>query len=212
MNEEAGRFLRELEIELGNSPHAEEILADYKMHVIEMLRDSESGNTKPLTYQEITERLGTPEELAAIWKEENSVTPKKMQRLFVFLNIALFLGGALLTLGYNVLEWQWLDELWRRLTELTTLIIFTYLFFWGLLGYEIGKAFGAKGKKIVNRTFLIAIIPNVILMYVIVFRLIPYSWFDPLLDRTFVLFSVLGTLSLYPICLLGYRWGRKKSV
>src|SRR5699024_4476584 len=133
-------------------------------------------------YADLVHRLGTPEELAAVWKEEKSITPKKMQRLFVFLNIAIFLAGAILTVGYNVLEWAWLDRLWGVLTESTTIIIFIYMFFWGLLGYEIGKAFGARGKKILLRTFIISVIPNLVLMYLIIFQFIPYEWFDPLLE------------------------------
>lgn len=210
MNEEAQRFLHELEKALVGEAYAKEIVHEYRMHLNAMLSELESNES--MTYKEIVDRLGTPEELAALWKEEKSVTPKNMQRLFVFLNIALFLGGALFTVGYNVLEWQWLDDLWKTLTESTTFMLFIYLFFWGLLGYEIGKAFGARGKKVLNRTFIICVIPNIVFMSLVLFRFIPSSWLDALPDGPFIIVCILGTIGLYPISLLGYRWGKKQSV
>lgn len=209
MNEEAERFLHQLEKALEGELKSNEIMAEYRMHIDELLQDAAEGK---VTYEFLCMRLGSPEELAQLWREEKSVTPRKMQRLFVFLNIALFLGGAIFTLGYNVLGWEWLAALWRALTEATTIIIFIYMFFWALLGYEIGKAFGARGKKILRRTFIVCIIPNLILMYLIVFRLIPYQWFGPLLDGPFVLLCILCTTALYPVSWIGYRWGRKQSV
>jgi len=210
MNPEAERFLQELNQAMEDDPKKEEIIAEYTMHVEDLLSDLPIDSDK--VYADLVHRLGTPEELAAVWKEEKSITPKKMQRLFVFLNIAIFLAGAILTVGYNVLEWAWLDRLWGVLTESTTIIIFIYMFFWGLLGYEIGKAFGARGKKILLRTFIISVIPNLVLMYLIIFQFIPYEWFDPLLELPFIILSVICTAVLYPISWLGYRWGRRASV
>lgn len=210
MNPEAERFLKDLERALHDVPNCREIIEEYEMHVKEMLAEfdgMESG-----VYEHLIERLGSPQELAKIWKTEKSVTPKNMQRLFVFLNIALFVGGALFTIGYNVFEWKWLEALWKTLTESTTILILIYMLFWGLLGYEIGKAFGARGKRILVKTFIVCIIPNLILMYLIVFRLIPYEWFDPLLDAKFIVLCIICTFMLYPISWLGYRWGRKDSV
>lgn len=210
MNDEAQQFLQELAKELVNDSKKDEIIAEYTMHVQDLLADTSIENIS--VYDFLVDRLGSPEELAALWKEERSVTPRRMQRLFVLLNIALFLSGAIFTIGYNVLEWNWLEALWKTLTEATTIVILFYMLFWGLLGYEIGKAFGARGRKILNRTFVICVIPNLLLMYLIVFRLIPYEWFDPLLNGSFILICIFSTAALYPISWLGYRWGRKTSV
>lgn len=210
MNPEAQRFLQDLIEAMADDPKRDEIIAEYTMHVEDMLQDLPADTTN--IYETLVNRLGSPEELAALWREEKSVTPRRMQRLFVFLNIALFLGGALFTVGYNVLEWHWLDTLWNGLTEVTTIVILLYMFFWGLLGYEIGKAFGARGKKILLRTFMISVIPNLLLMYLIVFKFIPYEWFDPLLNGSFIILCILSTAALYPISWLGYRWGKRASV
>lgn len=210
MNAEANRFLQELKEAMADDSNRDAIIAEYTMHVEEFLL--ENPLEEAAIYETLVERLGSPEELASLWKEEKSVTPKKMQRLFVFLNIVIFIGGAILTVGYNVFEWQWLEILWRGMTEATTIIILIYMFFWGLLGYEIGKAFGARGKRILQRTFIICIIPNLLLMYLIVFRFIPFEWFGQLLDGTFILLCIIYTVVLYPVSWLGYRWGRKASV
>lgn len=210
MNAEAERFLHDLAKAMADDPNRDAIIAEYTAHVKDLLAEYDSEDIA--VYEVLVNRLGSPEELALLWKEEKSITPKKMQRLFVFLNAVIFIVGVILTIGYNVLEWQWLERLWNSLTEATTIVILIYMFFWGMLGYEIGKAFGARGKRILMRTFMISVIPNLLLMYLIIFRLIPYEWFDPLLDGAFIILCIACTAALYPISWLGYRWGRKASV
>ena len=55
-------------------------------------------------------RFGTPEEIAAMWKEELSVTPSKMKWLFIAVNILFFGGGSVLTLAHNLFDWSWLTS------------------------------------------------------------------------------------------------------
>jgi hypothetical protein len=204
------QFFQELDQVLGKHPEKEQIIAEYRSHVYEILHEanlSEAG-----IYEGITMRLGTPAEIATIWKEEAKVTPKKMQILFVLLNVFIFLGGISLTIAYNVYHIEWIEVLWERLTAVPSIIIMVYTAFWGLLGYEIGKEFGSGGLKILRRTFTYAVIPNLLLMYLIVFKLIPREWFGSLLNGPFILACILLTIVLYPISWIGYRWGRKASV
>lgn len=202
------RFFQELDQVLGKHPEKEEIIAEYRSHVYELLSEEDIQDV----YHEIVKRLGTPEEIAAIWKDEAKVTPKKMQLLFVILNVLIFLGGIILTIIYNVYHIEWIEVLWKRLTAVPSIIIMVYMAFWGLLGYEIGKEFGSGGLKILRRTFTYAIIPNLVLMYLIVFKLIPRDWFQPLLSGPFIVACIVLTIVLYPISWIGYRWGRKASV
>jgi len=210
MSEGEEQFLHELDKGIGNHPNKQDIMAEYEMHIYDLLEDVQIDEEN--IYQELTERLGTPEKLAALWKQEKAVTPNKMQLLFVLCNIAIFAGGTLLTIGYNIFEWQWLEALWAMLTNATSIIIIGYIFFWGLLGYEIGKAFGAGGYKLLKKTFLFSIIPNLVLMYLIIFRLIPYTWFGPLLSVRFIMVCIICTAVLYPVSWLGYKWGKRASV
>lgn len=174
------RFFQELDQVLGKHPEKQEIIAEYRSHVYELLREEDIQDAN--VYDEIVKRLGTPEEIAAIWKDEAKVTPKKMQLLFVVLNVLIFLGGIVLTIVYNVYHIEWIEVLWKRITAVPSIIIMVYMAFWGLLGYEIGKEFGSGGLTILRRTFTYAVIPNLVLMYLIVFKLIPHEWFQPLLS------------------------------
>ncbi|WP_249871473.1 HAAS signaling domain-containing protein [Oceanobacillus saliphilus] len=206
----AEQFLQDLDKEIGNHPDKQEILAEYELHVVELLNDMPVNETN--TYEELTKRMGTPSEIAKIWHQEESVTPKKTQWLFVLLNISIFIGGILLTLSNHVFHWGWAERLWAALTDATFIIMVVYASFWGLLGYEIGKEFGYGGFKLLNKTFIVSLLPNLILMYLSVFKLLPYEWFQPFLNIPFILLCIIFTGMLYPISWIGYRWGRKISV
>ncbi|MFA1819346.1 hypothetical protein ACDX78_03910 [Virgibacillus oceani] len=210
MSEGEQQFLQALDKEIGSHPNKQDIMAEYEMHVYDLLEEAQVDQED--IYWELVERLGKPEEIAELWKQDKSVTPSKMQLLFVLCNIAIFAGGTLLTIGYNIYDWNWLEALWAMLTNVTSIIIIGYIFFWGLLGYEIGKAFGAGGYKLLKKTFLFSIIPNLVLMYLIIFKLIPYAWFGALLSIRFIIVCILCTAVLYPVSWLGYRWGKRASI
>ena len=211
MERPKNRFLNELSKGLGNQLDRYEILREYESHIDEIL--IESGSLEEDTvYEMIVSRLGSPEEIIKIWREEFSVTPSNMKWLFILLNILFFGGGSLLTLAHNVYQWKWITAAWNHLTAIPTLIAILYLFFWALLGYEIGKGFGHNGRVLLNKTFLLSLIPNLILMVLTVFQIIPHSWFAPLLTKTFIIACIIFTIILYPISWIGYRWGRKASV
>ena len=107
MNPEAERFLKELENALDHDSAREEIMAEYEMHVKEMLTDLEGTQDK--VYEFLVDRLGSPEELADLWKNEKSVTPKNMQRLLCFLTSLYLLVGLYLpsrTIFWNGNGWM----------------------------------------------------------------------------------------------------------
>lgn len=206
------KFLAELGHCLENHPEKESILKEYDAHLDEFIMDlCELGDESKMLDQ-LYSRFGTPEEISAMWKEELSVTPSSMKWLFVAVNVLLFGGGGALTLAHNLLDWNWLTNLWNQLTSFPILIALIYMLFWALLGYEIGRGFGHKGKKLMERTFILALIPNVTLMVLTVFRIVPHKWFSPLLTETFIGICIFLTLLLYPVCLISYRWGKKASV
>ncbi len=206
------RFLEELSSGLGNHHDKENILREYEAHIDEIFIESLCENKKDITMEVLVSRLGEPQEIASMWEEELSVTPSRMKWLFIFLNIFLFIGGSLLTLVHNLYELKWISIIWRDLTSIPMLIAFAYLFFWALLGYEIGKGFGHGGRILLRKTFLFSLIPNLLLMVLTVFQIIPHSWFEPLLTKSFMIACILFTIILYPVCLLGYRWGKKASI
>ena len=205
-------FLADLAQGLGNHPEKDSILKEYSVHLDELLVDLYQIDDESELRAHVHSRFGTPEEIAAIWKEELSVTPSNMKWLFIALNILFFVVGGILTLAHNLLDWNWLNSLWANLTSFPIVIALVYMLFWALLGYEIGRGFGHKGKRLMTRTFILALIPNLTLMVLTVFRIIPHEWFSPLLKETFIALCILLTLLLYPVCLISYKWGKKASV
>ncbi|MFJ5713007.1 HAAS signaling domain-containing protein [Neobacillus sp. NPDC093127] len=212
MDQPKNRFLEELAIGLGSHPDKESILLEYESHIDEIIIESFDCTNEAEITDRIISRLGSPEEITALWKEELTVTPSNMKWLFILLNILFFGGGSLLTLAHNLYQWQWLSAIWNQLASIPTLLAFLYLFFWALLGYEIGKGFGHSGRRLLRKTFLLALIPNIVLMLLVVFKIIPHSWFAPLLTKTFIIACIIFTGILYPVSWIGYRWGRKASI
>jgi hypothetical protein len=205
-------FLTQLKHDLGTHKEKESILKEYEVHLDELLLELFHLKNESEVRDQIYSRFGTPEEIAAMWEEELSVTPSRMKWLFIAVNILFFGGGALLTLAHNLFDWSWLSRLWDQLTSIPILIALIYMCFWALLGYEIGKGFGYKGKRLLKRTFLLALIPNLTLMVLTVFNIIPHEWFSPLLTETFMGLCIFLTILLYPVCLISYRWGKRASV
>ncbi|MFJ7727607.1 HAAS signaling domain-containing protein [Neobacillus sp. NPDC097160] len=212
MERQKNRFLEELAKGLGNHQDKEEILLEYEAHIDEILSESYDCFNEDEVMTRIVSRLGSPEEITELWREELSVTPSNMKWLFILLNILFFGGGSLLTLAHNLFQWEWIASIWSYLTAIPTLIAFLYMFFWALLGYEIGRGFGHGGRRLLRKTFLLSLIPNLILMFLTVFHIIPHSWFAPLLTKTFIIACIIFTIFLYPISWIGYRWGRKASI
>ncbi|MUK89374.1 hypothetical protein GMD78_13480 [Ornithinibacillus sp. L9] len=210
MTDGGQQFLQELAKEIGNHPEKLSILEEYEVHISDLIQE-ESIPTDQV-YEQLLIRLGTPKEIASMWKQESRITPRKTQWLFVILNSLLFIGGGILTLSYNVLDWNWIEWLWASLTDISIIIMLIYILFWGLLGYEIGREFGHRGRELLRKTFFISVIPNFVFMYLIIFKLIPHEWFQPLLNVPFMVACIVLTAFLYPVSWIGYRWGRKASV
>ncbi|WP_456274503.1 HAAS signaling domain-containing protein [Bacillus sp. AK031] len=204
-------FLGELEDLLASHQDKGRVLREYEEHINHLMEEMDEADKDKLTCL-IHEKIGTPKEIASIWNAEWSVTPGKTQWLFVSANILLFISGSILTLLYNQYSWGWLHVFWMKLTGVPSVIIAVYIVFWVLLGYEIGKEFGSKGKTLLFRTMLLSLIPNILLMNLVLFHLIPHEWFDPLLNRSFIMTCILFTILLFPISWFGYRWGRRASV
>jgi hypothetical protein len=206
------KFLAELAQGFKSHQDKESILLEYEAHIDEILIEAFDCTDEDEVLRRIVSRLGSPEEILAAWQEELSVTPSNMKWLFILLNIFMFSSGSLLTLAHHLFQWAWLTYIWNQLTAIPTLIAFVYLFFWALLGYEIGKGFGHGGRGLLKKTFFLSLIPNLLLMILTVFEIIPHTWFEPLLTKSFMIACIIFTIVLYPVSWLGYRWGRKASI
>lgn len=206
-------YLKRLEKGLKRHPNVVEILEEYRQHIDDIRMDLDEPPSNEVAWMAILiERLGSPEEIIPMWMEEAEVTPEKTKWIFFLINSCFFITGSLFTLMYNLLEWDWLNLLWGRLTSIPFVLIFAYLVFWVLLGYEIGKEFGYGGKRLLRKTFFISLIPNITLMYLTLFHIISFKWFEPLLSAPFIGTCVAFTFILYPVSWIGYRWGKRASL
>ncbi|SDZ41604.1 hypothetical protein SAMN05421736_11247 [Evansella caseinilytica] len=207
-------YLTILEQELHHTADKDELIREMDLHISELLHELAlaKGLGEGAAMPEIVERLGAPEHVAAQYQTELEVTPKKVQWTFISVNIVFFIGGICLTLLYNLLPLPFVSHVWTTLTSITAVIIILYMLFWMLLGYEIGKEFGLGGRRLLIKTFYIALMPNILLMGLVVFRLMPMNWFDPLLTPPFIAVCILSTIVLYPVSYVGFRWGTIQSV
>lgn len=207
-------YLAQLKHSLGNHSDRQDILQEFELHLSELLAEihAAEGLDEPKAMAIAVERLGTPSEVASLYGAELDVTPEKTQWTFIGVNLSFFIGGIVLTLLYHHVPLRAVDQLWAFLTSIPFAIMVMYMGFWALVGYEIGKEFGLGGKRLLSTTFYIGLIPNILLMALVVFRIVPSHWFDPLLSPGFILACILGTLLLYPISYAGYRWGTIRSV
>ncbi|MBU9720914.1 hypothetical protein KS407_05555 [Bacillus alkalicola] len=207
-------YIDTLKEELKTVPHADEILDEIDLHLDDVLEDilCNQNVTETEAMEKLLERVGSPKELAAMYRQEFEVTPAKTQWTFISTNLIFFIIGIGLTIVYHLVPLTITNELWGFLTSIPTVIMVLYMVFWGLLGYEIGKEFGFGGRKLLYRTFYITLLPNLILMALVVFRVIPLGWFDPLLSQPFIIACILCTIILYPISYTGFRWGILRSL
>lgn len=206
-------FLLLLKQGIMKHPDKDRILEEYDLHISELILElSDQEEDQISVMDHVIKRLGTPDEIAALWHEEVSASPGKTKWLFILTNIFFFIGGSVLTLAYHLLEVKWLDGMWAKLTAIPFTIMMVYMFFWAFLGYEIGKSFGHGGKKLLRKTFFWALVPNILLMNLVLFQIIPRDWFQPLLSTNFILLCIGATVLLYPISWFGYRWGKKVSL
>lgn len=207
-------FMEQLRDLLINHEQSEEISMEYELHLADMLEEiileKQCSEEEALIFA--IDRLGTPLEIAALYHEELNMTAKKTQWNFFIANLFFFVGGIGLTVIYHRLSNPTISKLWSFLTSIPFLLIMLYLFFWLLLGYEVGKEFGLGGKKLLLKTFCISLVPNLLLMCSVVFKIIPLTIFDPLLTPEFVLICTSFTIILYPICFLAFRYGTTRSV
>ncbi|WP_141430530.1 hypothetical protein [Bacillus sp. 03113] len=207
-------YLFELKKNLKKHPNMEEITTEIDLHITEMLYDLKivEGLEEDAAINSIINKVGAPEKVAMLYQQEIIVTPARTQWTFILANILFFIGGIGLTIFYHTVSDPIVDHVWVFLTSIPSLIMMLYMIFWALLGYEIGKEFGLGGKGLLMKTFHLSLIPNLVLMSLVVLRIVPFHWFEPLLTPSFIVACIFCTILLYPISYLAFHWGTNRSI
>ncbi|MED4402928.1 HAAS signaling domain-containing protein [Metabacillus fastidiosus] len=200
-------FLQELKKELPCNVNKEDIIAEYSVHLDEKMEECPH-----LNWEDIVEQLGSPVEIAKQYEDSSLISTQFVQKNFVFCNFLFFIIGGLLTVGYHTFKHPIFTDTWLMLSKVSLVIVFIYTLFWIILGFEIGKEFGIRGKTLFSKTFLLCLIPNISLMIMTIFKMIPTAWFDPILTTPFIILCVLMTALLYPISRISYYIGVYRSL
>jgi uncharacterized membrane protein len=197
-------FLTELERRLPRTINKAEILKEWELHFEEALTE----------YPEevVLNRIGDPAEIANAYREITPVHKNWIVPFFIGCNSLFFIIGSLLTLAYHVTDFPFAQIVWSRLVSVAPFIMGGYLLFWVFLGFEIGKSYGVKGNKLLTKTVLLSMLPNVTLMVLTLYKWIPTEVFSPLLTPMFVILCILFTFLVYPISCLAYKMGLSRSL
>ncbi|MDG5786758.1 hypothetical protein QA612_04585 [Evansella sp. AB-P1] len=207
-------YLDKLKKELKKTPDSDEIVHEMDVHLSDVLTEiyTIENVSEKEAMKKLIDRVGTPREVASYYHQELQITPAKTQWTFIGINLFFFVMGVTLTAFYQFTPSHIGNQIWLFLTSIPMIIMLLYMFFWLLLGYEIGKEFGYAGKGLLFKTFYFTLVPNLLLMTLVVFRIIPLGWFDPLLSQPFIYACIACTILLYPISYSGYRWGIRRSI
>ncbi|KAB7673168.1 hypothetical protein [Bacillus sp. B1-b2] len=206
-------YIKQLRQLLKKQKYSEDICTEYNRHIYDLLEEicQEKACREEEAMKIVLEKLGSPTAIASIY-QVISLTPNKSHWMFFLANLCFFISGCLLTVIYHLFPVPIINKLWMALTSSPSILIILYFIYWLFVGYELGKEFGLGAKKILIRTFFFSLIPNVLLMSFIIFRIIPITIFAPLLTPEFILICIVFTVSLYPISFVGFRFGILRSV
>jgi hypothetical protein len=197
-------FLSQLEQLLPSSVNKKEIIREWELHIDEALEESPEAH--------VIEKLGHPAFIAQEYREITPVQKSWIVPFYIGCNALFFIFGSLLTLAYHMTDHLIAKFVWESLIQVAPVIIGGYLLFWVFLGFEIGRTYGVRGRKILTKTVLFSMLPNITLMVLTLYKWIPTDLFSPLLTPLFVLLCVIFTFLVYPICRLAYRVGISRSL
>jgi hypothetical protein len=197
-------FLSELDRLLPATVNKREIVREWDLHINEALEESDES--------EVIMNLGDPADIAKEYRNNTPIQKNWIIPFYIGCNALFFITGSLLTLAYHMTDHVIATLIWETLVMIAPGIIAGYLLFWVFLGFEIGRTYGMKGRKLLTKTVLLSMLPNVLLMVLTLYEWIPTNLFSPLLTPMFVLICVIFTFLLYPICRLAYRVGISRSL
>lgn len=206
-------YMKQLEREMYAHPDNDVIMAELTVHIDEKMSYLlKKDLPEEEAIQIIIEQFGHPSELAVQFGGVSTKSPTIAKVVFVLCNSFLFFLGACITFGYHLVNAQVFQIYWEALAHNSWLILFMYTGYWVLIGYQIGKEFGEKGKRLLSDTISLAIAPNLFLMLAVLFGLFPVQWFSPLLTTSFIGACIGVTFLFYPLSQIGYYFGRHQAV
>ncbi|PKR83364.1 HAAS signaling domain-containing protein [Heyndrickxia camelliae] len=198
-------YLHKLRLALHNHPEIEDILNEISTHMEDGIKDKMLvGKSEKAATEEVLFELGNPLVLG-----KNFMQPARSRTMIylILLNWAFFVCGICLTLSHQLSDWAIVKDTWNYLSHKSNFILLLYSMYWVYVGYTIGKQYGPNGKKMVNKTMMWASIPNMLLMIITLFNVIPGEMFSPFLNPVFIAVCVLVTVLFFPLSKLAFKIG-----
>ncbi|MBM6619577.1 HAAS signaling domain-containing protein [Bacillus suaedaesalsae] len=199
-------FLKELKAHLPYNVDKQDIIREWEMHIYDASKESECSE------EEVIVSFGEPKEIAKAYGNNTPVQKNWVVPFYIGCNALFYIVGSLVTLAYHTTEHPIVESIWNTLIGYAPAIIGGYLLFWIFLGFEIGRTYGVRGSRVLSKTVLFCMLPNVILMVLTLYKWIPIELFESLLSPMFVLVCVILNFLLYPICRIAYRVGISRSL
>ncbi|KAA0549948.1 hypothetical protein FZW96_00950 [Bacillus sp. BGMRC 2118] len=199
-------FLKELKAQLPMNVNKEDIIREWELHIYDAVSELDCSE------EEVIENLGDPKEIAEAYGYNTPVQKNWVVPFYIGCNALFYIAGSLITLAYHTTEHPIVESIWNTLIGYAPAIIGGYLLFWIFLGFEIGRTYGVRGSRVLSKTVLISMLPNIILMMLTLYKWIPIELFETLLTPMFVLICVVLNFLLYPICRIAYRVGISRSL
>ncbi|MGG3571656.1 hypothetical protein ABES25_11790 [Bacillus gobiensis] len=187
--------------------HADELLVkEIFSHVEESYRYlKDNGYSESEIYEKLQGEIGSPTEIAKAYKGQAAPTVKVYSSFYIMLNLLFFIGGAIVTALYLFVDIPFITALWSA----KWLILCGYLIFWMLLGYQGGREYGVNGRKIMNLTVFVAILPNFFFMLIVLWNLIPGKPYETMLTPDFFLACIVSTFLFPVVSKIGFLFGRR---
>ncbi|MGE8203471.1 permease prefix domain 1-containing protein [Heyndrickxia sp. NPDC080065] len=200
-------YIDNVKVALDNHPDAVGICNEISSHIEEGVKERMLlGVSEKQALEEVLDSMGDPIELGkGFCTTSNSKQNTPIH--FILINWCFFIGGFFIAISNQASLFPILSNVWTFLVHMSEYILLLYLLYWFYIGYFIGKQYGPKGKRLVRKTLIVALIPNVALMVAVLFEFYPEGFFSPLLNPMFLFFCVLSTLCFYPISKVAYKFG-----
>lgn len=204
-------YLQEVCSHLPSYVDRERVRADLGSHLEEVIYELEAeGMNEAKALKAALHRMGNPREVAQAYRTARPFSASEISCLLFIENGLLFMAGAVLVMMQaKVDSGELLGALYGFLTANKEWILLGYALCWLLAGYVMGRKYGVQAERNIKAVIRFPLILNYLFMLLVLYKLIPPTWFQSLLSTPFVMLCIMGTLMFGKLARIGCGWGRK---
>ncbi|KRG16168.1 HAAS signaling domain-containing protein [Lederbergia galactosidilytica] len=204
------QYIEQLEKELQDHPERIEIITEITDHIKEAMAEQVLPEKEAIAI--IVNRFGSPQELAASFRQASLPSPYQVKGLFILFNMGILMVGIGITLGHHLGNIPFFHWAWQALAQNSWWVLLVYTVYWSLIGYLLGKEFGNQGKKLLIETVRLSILPNLCVMMIVLYGIMPMEWFRSFLTAPFFGACLIATILFYPISQAGFYFGKQQAL